>query len=229
MQALHTQSSHIRRLLPSISCIPLPWANPSLSHKSLRVESSVPGEAFPASSMPPSPFPPQSGLGTLLRLIQPECGILIPDCNNSTPRMVASSTWESCSGVGTISYPSFSSQRLEHLLVGRIKGQLKCSKKWISNCCKTMIYFEHTVIFPHLGTFKFKGYTLKYLVLFYRSITPSSMDGDLSLSSKHIKKIKGAWMAQLVKHPTPDFSSVHNLRVLGSSPTSGSAFGVESA
>ena len=36
-------------------------------------------------------------------------------------------------------------------------------------------------------------------------------------------------MAQLVKHPTLDFSSDLDLRVLGSSPTLGSTLSVESA
>ena len=31
-----------------------------------------------------------------------------------------------------------------------------------------------------------------------------------------------AWVAQLVEHPTLDFSSGHDLRVVGSSPESGS-------
>jgi len=38
---------------------------------------------------------------------------------------------------------------------------------------------------------------------------------------------RGAWVAQLVKCPTLDFSSGHDLRVVGSSPTSDSALGVE--
>ena len=36
-----------------------------------------------------------------------------------------------------------------------------------------------------------------------------------------------AWVAQLVKHPTLAFSSGYNLRVVRSSPTSGSALSVE--
>uniref|UniRef100_A0A452R6T8 40S ribosomal protein S27-like n=1 Tax=Ursus americanus TaxID=9643 RepID=A0A452R6T8_URSAM len=35
-----------------------------------------------------------------------------------------------------------------------------------------------------------------------------------------LKKCQGAWVAQLVKHPTLDFSSRHNLGVLRSSPAS---------
>ena len=41
---------------------------------------------------------------------------------------------------------------------------------------------------------------------------------------------RGTWMAQLVEHPTLDFSSDHDPRVMGSSPmsnpTSGSTLGV---
>ena len=36
-------------------------------------------------------------------------------------------------------------------------------------------------------------------------------------------------MAQSVKHPTLDFGSGHDLRVVGSSPTSGSVLSAESA
>jgi len=39
----------------------------------------------------------------------------------------------------------------------------------------------------------------------------------------------GAWVAQLVKHPTLDFSSVHDLRVVRSSPVSSSMRHMESA
>ena len=37
----------------------------------------------------------------------------------------------------------------------------------------------------------------------------------------------GAWVALLVKHPTLDCASGHNLTVVGSSPVSGSTFGME--
>ena len=36
-------------------------------------------------------------------------------------------------------------------------------------------------------------------------------------------------MAQVIKHPTLDFGSGHDLRVMRSSPTLGSVFSVESA
>lgn len=39
----------------------------------------------------------------------------------------------------------------------------------------------------------------------------------------------GVWVAQLVKFPTLDFGSGHDLKVLRSSPVSGSALGGESA
>jgi len=39
----------------------------------------------------------------------------------------------------------------------------------------------------------------------------------------------GAWEAQLVEHPTVDFSSGHDLRVLGWSPALGSALSRKSA
>ena len=40
------------------------------------------------------------------------------------------------------------------------------------------------------------------------------------------KNFKGAWVAQLVKHPTLDFSSGHDLRVLRWSPMSDSMLGM---
>ena len=44
-----------------------------------------------------------------------------------------------------------------------------------------------------------------------------------------IINILGAWVAQLVKHPTLDFSLGPDLRVMGLSPALGSALGVEPA
>ena len=43
------------------------------------------------------------------------------------------------------------------------------------------------------------------------------------------KKMRGAWVAQSVEHLTLDFGSGHDLRVVRSSPLSGSMLGVESA
>jgi len=40
---------------------------------------------------------------------------------------------------------------------------------------------------------------------------------------------RGAWVAQLFGHPTLDFSSGHDLGVVGSSPVSDAAFSGESA
>ena len=40
---------------------------------------------------------------------------------------------------------------------------------------------------------------------------------------------RSIWVAQSVEHPTHDFSSGHDLRTVGSSPTSGSALSVEPA
>ena len=40
---------------------------------------------------------------------------------------------------------------------------------------------------------------------------------------------RGTWVAQLVKCPTLDFSSVHDLNVLGLSPASGSPLSMEPA
>ena len=47
-------------------------------------------------------------------------------------------------------------------------------------------------------------------------------------SSKHIR-VKDAWMARLVKRPTLGFGSGHDLRVVRSSPVSGSMLSTESA
>jgi len=41
--------------------------------------------------------------------------------------------------------------------------------------------------------------------------------------------LKGCWVAQLVECPSLDFSSGHDLRVMGSSPKSGSMLSRESA
>ena len=47
----------------------------------------------------------------------------------------------------------------------------------------------------------------------------------------HIKGVSkgGTWVAQVVEHPTLDFSSGHDLRVVGLSPMSGSMLSVKSA
>ena len=39
---------------------------------------------------------------------------------------------------------------------------------------------------------------------------------------------RGTWVAQSVEHPTPDFSSGHDLGVMGLSPKSGSEVGMGS-
>lgn len=39
--------------------------------------------------------------------------------------------------------------------------------------------------------------------------------------------VGGAWVAPSVGHPTPDFCRAHDLRVVGSSPLSGSSLGME--
>ena len=44
-----------------------------------------------------------------------------------------------------------------------------------------------------------------------------------------ITKLWGAWVAQLVKCPTLDFGSGHDLRVMGSSLVLGSTLGLEPA
>jgi len=49
------------------------------------------------------------------------------------------------------------------------------------------------------------------------------------LSALKIYEDRGAWMAQSVKVLTVDFSSSHDFRVVGSSPTLGSALSPESA
>ena len=51
----------------------------------------------------------------------------------------------------------------------------------------------------------------------------------VTVPAKGNRLVRGAWVAQSVKHPTFDFCSGHDLRVMGSSPTSGSALGVDPA
>jgi len=48
--------------------------------------------------------------------------------------------------------------------------------------------------------------------------------------SQHLKNslMRGAWVAQSVRHLTLDFGSGHDLRVMRSSPASGSAQAMES-
>ena len=41
--------------------------------------------------------------------------------------------------------------------------------------------------------------------------------------------LRGAWLVQLVEHPALDFSSGHDPRVVGWSPTLGSTVSMESA
>ena len=43
------------------------------------------------------------------------------------------------------------------------------------------------------------------------------------------QQVWGAWVVQSVKHPTPDFGSGHDLRVVTWSPTLSSALGREPA
>ena len=52
---------------------------------------------------------------------------------------------------------------------------------------------------------------------------------EVSLITSELILFWGAWVVQLVKHPTLGFGSGHNLRVLGLSFTSGSALSVEAA
>lgn len=87
-------ASHIWGLQPRVSCIPLLWANPSCPTN--QDKSSVPEEAFPASSVPPAPPTPSVWAGCPPSgLLQPLCGtltwVLILNRSNTTPRMVASS------------------------------------------------------------------------------------------------------------------------------------------
>ena len=52
---------------------------------------------------------------------------------------------------------------------------------------------------------------------------------NLNKRYTYLKSIWGIWLAHLVKCLTLDFGSGHDLRVLGSSPVSGSLLGVEPA
>ena len=44
----------------------------------------------------------------------------------------------------------------------------------------------------------------------------------LNLNNTLKSKLSGAWVAQSVKHPTLDFGSCHDPRIVGSNPASGS-------
>ena len=52
--------------------------------------------------------------------------------------------------------------------------------------------------------------------------------GNITTGSE-IKTQKGTWVTQSGKHPTLDFSSSHDLRVMSSRPALGSVPGVEPA
>ena len=56
----------------------------------------------------------------------------------------------------------------------------------------------------------------------------------MSISTPYLEFLKnspswGTWLAQSVKHPTLDFGSGHDLRVMGLSPKLGSMLGKEPA
>ena len=52
--------------------------------------------------------------------------------------------------------------------------------------------------------------------------------GQMAVKESGLKKRgEGAWVAQSVKHPSLDFSSSHDLTVMGSSPVLGSRLGTE--
>ena len=67
--------------------------------------------------------------------------------------------------------------------------------------------------------------------LWLQSSTSSevSQESQFSLVHKEGLSFRGAWAAQSVEHPTLDFSSGHDPRVVGSSPTSGSVLSMEPA
>ena len=62
-------------------------------------------------------------------------------------------------------------------------------------------------------------------------LEPEHLDGVREeKNSRHVEVVRVAWVAQSVKHPTPDFSSGHDLMVHGFEPHVGlHANGVESA
>lgn len=53
------------------------------------------------------------------------------------------------------------------------------------------------------------------------------MPGDIKVIQKY--QLRGTWVAQFVKHLTLNFGSGHDLRVVRSSPASGSMLSEESA
>ena len=53
--------------------------------------------------------------------------------------------------------------------------------------------------------------------------------GEVPLNSTTFRNKQGTWVAPLVKHPTLDFDSGHDLRVLGWSPMPDSLFSRVSA
>ena len=65
---------------------------------------------------------------------------------------------------------------------------------------------------------KYKKKTVKPKTYGGQMIDYQTVDGSTKKSKR-----TGTWMAQSVKYPTLDFSSGHDLRVLGLSPTLGSA------
>ena len=74
----------------------------------------------------------------------------------------------------------------------------------------SLLYVE---LLKHMKHFEFfVGWTIKY---------PNKQ--------MQLKIFRGAWVDQLIEHLTLDFGSDHDLRVVGSSPSSGSALSMEPA
>ena len=79
-------------------------------------------------------------------------------------------------------------------------------------------------------TFLFRSQHLIVGSLYESPVLPR-LSQDVAILTIPLLKLslQGTWVTQLIKHLTLDFSSGHNLRVVRSSPMSGSMLGVEPA
>ena len=129
-------------------------------------------------------------------------------------------------------YLATSCSSLKHLFHGTSSGGLNCSTPKVGLVTQSPSSTWHVTSSgpaPHWASHM----AAKFL------LSESMYDEACEWMNKYIlygtfcllkcSRVWGAWVAQLVKHPILDFSSGHDLRVLGSNPISGSMLSTECA